>query len=214
MSFYYTVRPGDYLSKIAHAHGFSDWRVIYDHPENEAFRRLRPDPNLIMPGDRVFIPEHDPHAMPAQTCQHARFRTQHPDDYLELVLKDDQGEALRHTPYQLTVGGQVRPGVTDGQGKLRQQIPAGAASAVLSILGCRLDLRIGELLSMNDAPDEGLLGVKQRLCNLAYHPGPADDVLDDATRDAIRRFEREHELPALSDISGMLKQRLRTVYGC
>src|SRR4051812_17468978 len=52
----YTVRSGDTLSRIAHAHGFRNWRAIYDHPDNAAFRRLRPNPNLIYPGDVLQIP--------------------------------------------------------------------------------------------------------------------------------------------------------------
>ena len=36
MSFYYLVRSGDWLSKIARAQGFSDWHTIYDHPRSSA----------------------------------------------------------------------------------------------------------------------------------------------------------------------------------
>jgi hypothetical protein len=53
----YIVRRGDYLSKIARKHGFRSWREIYYHPANAAFRTLRPNPNLIYPGDVVQIPE-------------------------------------------------------------------------------------------------------------------------------------------------------------
>ena len=48
----YIVKKGDYLVKIAHEHGFDDWRTIYNHPDNVAFRARRPNPNLIHPGDR------------------------------------------------------------------------------------------------------------------------------------------------------------------
>jgi hypothetical protein len=34
----------------------SNWRTIYDHPSNADFKRKRPNPNLIFPGDRIFIP--------------------------------------------------------------------------------------------------------------------------------------------------------------
>ncbi len=52
----YVVERGDSLSKIARAHGLSSWRALYDAPENADFRRKRPNPNLIHPGDRVVIP--------------------------------------------------------------------------------------------------------------------------------------------------------------
>ncbi len=51
----YTVKKGDTLSKIGRLHGV-DWKKIYMHDKNRAFRRKRPNPNLIYPGDVVFIP--------------------------------------------------------------------------------------------------------------------------------------------------------------
>ena len=55
----HTIKKGENLTKIAKAYGFSgsDWKKIYDHPKNAAFRKLRPDPNLIQPKDEIFVPE-------------------------------------------------------------------------------------------------------------------------------------------------------------
>ena len=53
----YTVQPGDSLKKIAAKHGFSDYREIYDHPSNAPFRAKRPNPNVILPGDVIVIPD-------------------------------------------------------------------------------------------------------------------------------------------------------------
>jgi len=52
----YTVRRGDSLSRIAWSHGFRSWQEIYNHPSNAGFKRLRPNPNLIFPGDIINIP--------------------------------------------------------------------------------------------------------------------------------------------------------------
>ena len=52
----YTVRSGDTLSAIAREHGFASWREIYFHEVNAEFRRSRPDPNRIYPGDQLIIP--------------------------------------------------------------------------------------------------------------------------------------------------------------
>ncbi|MBW2278114.1 MAG: LysM peptidoglycan-binding domain-containing protein, partial [Deltaproteobacteria bacterium] len=51
----YIVVPGDNLTFIGRRYGLT-WQEIYYHPDNEAFRALRPDPNLIYPGDEVYIP--------------------------------------------------------------------------------------------------------------------------------------------------------------
>lgn len=53
----YTVKAGDSLARIARRHGVSSWGTLYNAPENAHFRTLRPDPNKIMPGDRLYIPE-------------------------------------------------------------------------------------------------------------------------------------------------------------
>jgi hypothetical protein len=50
------VQPGDTLSGLAQRHGLAGWRAIYDHPLNERFRTWRPNPNLIVVGDVLFIP--------------------------------------------------------------------------------------------------------------------------------------------------------------
>lgn len=55
----YTVQPGDTLSGIARDHGFASWREIYDHEDNADFRRRRPDPNRISPGDVLMLPDRE-----------------------------------------------------------------------------------------------------------------------------------------------------------
>lgn len=52
----YVVKRGDSLSKIAQSHKLRSWQDIYNHPKNSAFRAKRPNPNVIQPGDSLFIP--------------------------------------------------------------------------------------------------------------------------------------------------------------
>jgi hypothetical protein len=53
----YTIRSGDTLTKIAAREGFSSWREIYYDPDNAPFRRKRPNPDKIFPGDVVVLPD-------------------------------------------------------------------------------------------------------------------------------------------------------------
>jgi papain like cysteine protease AvrRpt2/LysM domain-containing protein len=53
----YTVQRGDSLSLIARRFHIANWQTIYNHPQNADFRRRRPNPNLIYPGDVVFLPD-------------------------------------------------------------------------------------------------------------------------------------------------------------
>ncbi len=56
MSRKYTIVSGDTLSGIAARFGFATWQEIYNSDENTAFKAKRPDPNLIFPGDEIFLP--------------------------------------------------------------------------------------------------------------------------------------------------------------
>jgi hypothetical protein len=50
------VRGGDTLTAIATRFGFTSWRDIYHHPDNAPFRKKRPNPDKIFPGDVLVIP--------------------------------------------------------------------------------------------------------------------------------------------------------------
>jgi hypothetical protein len=56
----YIVKSGDTLSKIAREHGYNSWRDIYYHADNAEFRRKRPDPDRIYPGDELILPGMEP----------------------------------------------------------------------------------------------------------------------------------------------------------
>lgn len=51
----HVVQPGDTLTRIARLYGIADWRSIYYAPENSEFRRRRPNPDRIYPGDEIVI---------------------------------------------------------------------------------------------------------------------------------------------------------------
>lgn len=50
----YTVRHGDTLSAIARAHGFPDWRRLYEANRDKVY-----DPDLIFPGQVLRIPDNN-----------------------------------------------------------------------------------------------------------------------------------------------------------
>lgn len=51
----HVVRSGDTFIKVATHYGIDDWRVLYQL-QDAAFRKRRPNPHLIFPGDRIAIP--------------------------------------------------------------------------------------------------------------------------------------------------------------
>ena len=53
----YIVQRGDTLWGIARNHDIRYWPNVYFATQNNAFRQTHSDPDLIYPGDRIFIPQ-------------------------------------------------------------------------------------------------------------------------------------------------------------
>ena len=51
----HTVKKGESLSKIANSYGFRGWQKIYNCQTKE-FKSKHPNPDLIYPGDKIFVP--------------------------------------------------------------------------------------------------------------------------------------------------------------
>ena len=58
----YVVKKKDSLWNIVKQRGFppKDWKRIYDAPYNKKLRKLRNDPNVVLPGDRINLPRYNP----------------------------------------------------------------------------------------------------------------------------------------------------------
>lgn len=55
------VKKRDNLWNIVKENGFppKDWKKIYNASYNSKLKKLRPDPNIILPGDEVYLPVAD-----------------------------------------------------------------------------------------------------------------------------------------------------------
>lgn len=62
----YIVVSGDNLTLITRRLGFRNYKTIYDHELNREFKKSRPDPNLIHPGDEIVIPNKVLKSIPAK----------------------------------------------------------------------------------------------------------------------------------------------------
>lgn len=52
----YTVKRGDCIYSIAYEHGFF-WETIWNDSANQVLRKERKEPGLILPGDKLTIPD-------------------------------------------------------------------------------------------------------------------------------------------------------------
>lgn len=70
---YYTLRQGDCITSVAASHGLF-WRTVWQHANNAELRQRREDPNILVPGDVVFIPEKRQRPETGATEMRHRFR--------------------------------------------------------------------------------------------------------------------------------------------
>jgi hypothetical protein len=69
----HTVTQGECISSIAQDYGFF-WETLWNHSENQQLKQLRQNPNVLFPGDIVFVPELTVREESAASEQCHRFR--------------------------------------------------------------------------------------------------------------------------------------------
>lgn len=206
-----TAQPGDCILSIAVAHGlFHD--SVWSHADNSALRELRKDPNVLLPGDEVFVPDLVEKDESCPTEARHRFRRKGVPAKLRLrLLIDNQPQA--NASYTFIVDGLSRTGSTNGDGKLEETVPVGAQQGELRVTKDGHERRYYLALgSLNPHADDS--GVSQRLRQLGYNVGDADgDAPAPGLEAAIRGFQHKQGLTVNGTIDDALRNKLKEVYG-
>ena len=213
----YTVKQGDHLSRIASKHGFSDYRTIWDHPKNAQLKNKRKNPNVLYPGDSLYIPDKELKEESGATGQRHRFKAQGKPLMLHIVFKDFDDKPVANTECELHLDGKLYPLTTDADGMIEQKISATAENGMLIFKdpGAPFDqipVKIGHL-----DPAEEVSGWKARLNNLGYDAGPPDGKETEQLRSAIEEFQCDY-FKDVSQVDGKCgpntTAKLKKVYGC
>jgi hypothetical protein len=191
----YEVLEGDCCSSIAATHGFA-WDTIWRHASNEALRAKRPDPNILVAGDRLAIPDRLAGSRQGATGQRHVFHLKCIPLFFCLKLRAVDGSLLADAPYQLSIAGAVvAEGLTDPDGGVRLAIPPSALEGELKVGPA--DAQATYQLSFGALPPiDSIRGLKARLNNLGYDCGLIDEIFDQETRAALRLFQATSGLDA------------------
>ncbi len=169
------VGPAECMTRIAYDFGFRSPDTLYRHDSNLELRTLRPNPDLLWPGDEVQILERDERVDSAETGRRHGYRLVATARWLRVVLHDAHGRPLCDHPYVLRVEG--RPpvnGSTQPDGLLEVPIPPWAVSASIETERWVWPVTIAALLPVREVADAGREGAQQRLQNLGFAATPTD----------------------------------------
>lgn len=211
----HTVQQGECLASIAKQNGFADWRIIYNHARNARFRQLRPNPNIIFPGDTIFIPEKEEKTEDRGTGTEHVFKLNASKTSVRIRMNDEHGKALEGRKYRLVVEGLEKEGTLGADGLIEEEIPADARSGQLTLWldddmtrpGFIWNLKLGNL-----DPVESNSGVQARLKNLGYDCGPVDGIVGPKTGAALKGFQSKFNLPVTGKVDDPTCAKLRELH--
>lgn len=203
----YTVKEGDCILSIATEHGLF-WETVWNDPKNKELKDLRKDPNVLMPGDKVYVPELRPQEISVGTDVKHGFRRKGTPGMLRLQLKDDD-EPRENAAYTLVIDGIIIEGNTDSDGYIKQRIPGNAkrAKLLLNDGGEEYEIRLGGI-----DPIDSASGVQERLRNLGFDC-PSTGIFDAGTTMAIRKFQRARKLKEDGTMDDDTKAALLNAHG-
>ncbi len=208
----YKVKDGDCVTSIAKEFGYH-WETLWNDPANGPLKQLRVDPNVLKPGDILYIRNKKEKEDPCAAEQRHRFRLLGQPAMLRLrVLNEDVPRA--NQAYKLVVGDNVYEGVTDPQGKLEHPIPNNAKKAMLAITDEHGAQDVYELKLGGIDPVRDIAGAQQRLFNLGFDPGPIDGMMGPQTESALRSFQKKHNLTETGRLDQPTGAKLVQEHGC
>jgi len=203
------VKQGEYLMRIARMYGFGDPLAIWNASENAELRKVRRSPDVLFPGDVLFIPEREVRDEEGATEQRHVFRGRGRTCKLRLVCKDVDDEPIAHSGCTLHVEGKAYQLVTDADGMIEQVIPSTAERGKLTINQVEVPIFIGHL-----DPENTPTGEQARLNNLGYYAGPLGKPEEKALRSARQEFQCDRELPLTDESDPPTADALRGAHGC
>jgi hypothetical protein len=206
----YIVKQGECISSIARNHGLF-WQTLWNHPNNAALKTKRKDPNILYPGDIIYIPGKTEKQESGDTeKRHRFFKKGEPAKIHLQILFNDRPRAKER--YVLTIDGQHFSGQTDTQGRIKQPIPPNAKEGKL-IVGEDEEQTEYVLQLGNMDPIDEITGTQGRLNNLGFTCGEVNGIFGPETKAALARFQEDYGLPVTGQIDPVTQAKLQQVHG-
>ncbi len=205
----HTVQQGDHLTSIAARYGFYNRNIIWDHPANAELKENR-NPNILLPGDQLFIPDKTAKTECRPTTLLHTFYVDDQPLQLLITLKDWDGIPVANAACDLQVDAAHFPLNSDAAGNLSKSITKKAAQGAVRIDSPQtlIQFQIGYL-----DPSSADSGWRARLANLGYSSKLAEQD-EGRMRLAVEEFQCENGLPVTGLMDDATKAKLEAVHGC
>ena len=197
----YVVQQGDCISSIADREGLLPGTLLGANPD---LKNKRKNPNALLPGDEIIVPEKKLKTASGNTDQNNTFVLKQKPTRFRLILEHYQ-QPLANKKYILQVGDKTYKGATDSSGQLEVLLPANASTGTLQIPEEKLEyeLQFGYL----DPLDE-ISGAQGRLQNLGYYDGEVTGEMSDELEEALEFFQSDSGLDVTGKLDGATQQKL------
>ncbi len=212
----YVIRQGDYLTKLGHTMGF-DPQTVWQNPKNQSLRERRPDPEMLHPGDLLWVPDQaDLRRLPVRSGASNQYVAHIPKKPIDLKIQIG-GEVLAKEPFVvLGLGPDPVEGETDETGHLKTQVEVHVREieVILPNQNRTLRLRIGDL-----DPMDTIAGLRKRLLHLGYYQPTRvgienQDATDgDALIAALKAFQSFEALPVTGKLDDETRKALNEAHG-
>jgi hypothetical protein len=191
----HVVQKGEDIGTIAAQYGWLP-DALWGHDANKKLREARHDGYVLLPGDKVAIPEIEQRDEGAATSQGHTFRRKKVPLRLYVEVDAEDGSAYGKQPFTLDGPGWHQEGTTTDKGLVETWADPALKRATLTFpeLGESMEVEIGSLM-----PEETVEGAQQRLNNLGYHCGAITGELNTQTVLQLRRFQADHKIKPKDD---------------
>src|SRR5712692_9855831 len=90
------VAQGECLSSLAYQYKLATWQEIYDDPNNADLRAKRSNPNVLYPGDQVYIPDPKHREDDVPTDRRHIFVVSFPPVYINIRVENIAEEPIKN----------------------------------------------------------------------------------------------------------------------